>query len=80
MPKYLMYKERLHMEVKPVKWLFNSSLIHGVIMEGRKFIVDLNNGDLTVYNPKHLIEEQPEKINFKVEVLFPKKQKRKKNA
>ena len=49
MPKYIMIDEKVHMIVKPVKSLFNSSLIHDVVTTGGHFVVDIETGDLTIY-------------------------------
>ena len=49
MPKYIMIDEKVHMIVKPVKSLFNSSLIHDVVTTGGHFVVDMETGNLTIY-------------------------------
>ena len=49
MPKYIMIGEKVHMIVKPVKALFNSSLIHDVVTTGGQFVVNMETGDLTIY-------------------------------
>lgn len=36
------------MLVKPVKALFKSTMVHDVIMSGRKFAVKMSTGELTV--------------------------------
>ena len=49
MPKYIVIGEKVHMIVKPVKILFNSSLIHDVVTTGGQFVVNMETGDLTIY-------------------------------
>ena len=49
MPKYIMIDEKVHMIVRPVKSLFNSSLIHDVVTTGGHFVVDMETGNLTIY-------------------------------
>lgn len=43
-------RKRKLMVVRPVKALLNSKLISDVITSGRKFVVDLDTGELTVYS------------------------------
>ena len=52
MPKFFEHNGEIFIEVKPVKSLFNSSLIHDVITSGRKFVVNMNTGELTIFNPR----------------------------
>jgi hypothetical protein len=40
-----------HMVVTPVKSLFHSSMVHDVIVRGRKFVVNLETNGLTIYLP-----------------------------
>lgn len=68
MPKFINVGERIMMEVKPVSSLLKSSLISEVISSGRKFVVDMNTGSLTIYNPK--IPINPELNKDRIEFIL----------
>ena len=44
--------DRVFMVVTPCKSLFRSSMVHDVVTKGRKFVVDMNSGELTIWNPQ----------------------------
>jgi hypothetical protein len=49
MPKFFEKDGVTFMEVIPVKSLFHSNMIHDVITKGRKFVVNMNTGELTIH-------------------------------
>lgn len=51
MNKIFSHFDRVFMEVVPCKSLFRSTMVHDVITKGRKFVVDMNTGELTIWNP-----------------------------
>ena len=62
MPKFINVKNRVMMEVKPVASLLKSTLISEVVKGGRKFVVDMNTGSLTIYDPKDPVKADVEKV------------------
>jgi hypothetical protein len=59
MPKFFDKDGRIFMEVTPVKSLLRSSMVTDVVETGGKFVVDMNNGDLTIVRPVRLTQEDP---------------------
>lgn len=57
MKKFAHLDGRLFMIVRPVKTLFQSSMIHDVVSKGRVFAVDMNSGELTVLDPERFEEK-----------------------
>jgi len=48
MPKFFEKDGVTFMEVIPVKSLFHSGMVHDVVTSGRKFVVNMNTGELTI--------------------------------
>lgn len=48
MNNLIVHNDEIFMLVKPVKALFKSTMVHNVIMSGRKFAVKMSTGELTV--------------------------------
>jgi hypothetical protein len=48
----------IFIEVTPVKSLFHSGMVHDVVTSGRKFVVNMNTGELTIRGKEFPVQEK----------------------
>jgi len=68
MPKFFEKNGVTFMEVIPVKSLFHSDMIHDVVTKGRKFVVNMNTGELTIHTDGKLSftpSKDPNNLRYK---------------